>query len=463
MSVNVVNNDGSLSRVAGGTLYADAPIGTISPFGGSVIPNGYLLSDGAEVLKTTYAELYAVIGDTFGTASENTKFVLPDLRVPKKKAGSFTVPTNGNKTTLEIGFVPKVVLIEYVAKDHPEVEDVILRIFIDATGPTVYWYPQLRSNSETRNFSRHLINEPRDWYYGKIASFGENIEFETTFENDFIGKTFNYYATSEAAGTFTTSSYQYGVVDVPKSAKDANIFVSLPFDTNNLTTAFYVDCVEEMPSPSFDDYVRMSRWSIPSENRLYYIDSNGVHGDQGQTGIINSYDNHFVFRSNAPNTQGVSCTYYLMPRISELEQADEVKDVGINYIIKAKQVAVPADFMDAIDDVLNEFAKPISLVPVNNSTIYYDKSRIIGGIVTVCASIVVPSGNHLVKENAVASVPNLGTRSIGYILPCIYRNIDSGAEEPGYAIIQPNGNLHPYYTKTGYNEMRINASYSSKI
>lgn len=80
MSVNAVNSDGSLLRVAGGTLYADAPIGTISPFGGSTIPNGYLLCDGAEVLKTTYAELYAVIGDAFGTASVNTKFVLPDLR-----------------------------------------------------------------------------------------------------------------------------------------------------------------------------------------------------------------------------------------------------------------------------------------------------------------------------------------------------------------------------------------------
>jgi len=80
MSVNAVNSDGSLSRVAGGTLYADAPIGAISPFGGSAVPNGYLLCDGAEVLKTAYAELYAVIGDAFGTASASTKFVLPDLR-----------------------------------------------------------------------------------------------------------------------------------------------------------------------------------------------------------------------------------------------------------------------------------------------------------------------------------------------------------------------------------------------
>ena len=80
MSVNSVNSDGSLLRVAGGTLYADLAVGSIVPFGGSTAPNGFLLCNGAEVLKTAYAELYAVIGDAFGTASDNTKFKLPDLR-----------------------------------------------------------------------------------------------------------------------------------------------------------------------------------------------------------------------------------------------------------------------------------------------------------------------------------------------------------------------------------------------
>lgn len=81
MALYKVDSDtADLTKVAGGTLYADAPVGTISPFGGLTIPNGYLLCNGAEVLKTAYAELYAVIGDAFGTASDSTKFVLPDLR-----------------------------------------------------------------------------------------------------------------------------------------------------------------------------------------------------------------------------------------------------------------------------------------------------------------------------------------------------------------------------------------------
>lgn len=142
---------------------------------------------------------------------------------------------------------------------------------------------------------------------------------------------------------------------------------------------------------------------------------------------------------------------------------NEVKAVGVNYIIKAKNTPVPADFTDAIDEALDNYAKRIWLVSANNSTISGDCSRIIGGVVTICADIIVPSGNYLVRENAVANVPNDGASNSSYILPCLYRNSASGAEEPSFAIITPSGNLLPYYTKTEYDEIRINTSYSSRI
>lgn len=250
-----------------------------------------------------------------------------------KKQGTFVVPENGYEEIIELGFVPKVVLIEFVAKNDPVVGDVIMRFFIDNTGTIAYWYPEMKSGSENRDFGRHLINDSTGWPYGKIAHLGNYIGFETTQVNDFIGKTFSYYATNEEAGTFTTSSYQYGVVNVPKNKEDKNIFVSLPFSPTNLTTAFYVDCVEDMPSPTFDGEVQMSRWSIPSENTIYYIDPHGVPGDTGETGIINSYDNYFVFRSNAGNTQGVTCTYYKMPQISNHLIEEDAKEYFLYNVI----------------------------------------------------------------------------------------------------------------------------------
>lgn len=55
------------------------PIGTVNPFLGTVAPFGYLLLQGQKVSKTTYPELYAICGTTFGPET-STEFTLPDLR-----------------------------------------------------------------------------------------------------------------------------------------------------------------------------------------------------------------------------------------------------------------------------------------------------------------------------------------------------------------------------------------------
>lgn len=81
MSYNLVNpTTGDLTRVAGGTLYADNPIGSIIPFGSSTIPAGYLLCNGQAVSRTTYSELFAAIGTAFGEGDGSTTFNVPDLR-----------------------------------------------------------------------------------------------------------------------------------------------------------------------------------------------------------------------------------------------------------------------------------------------------------------------------------------------------------------------------------------------
>lgn len=53
--------------------------GTILPFAGNTIPSGYLACNGAEVSRTTYATLFAVIGTTYGAGDGSTTFNLPNL------------------------------------------------------------------------------------------------------------------------------------------------------------------------------------------------------------------------------------------------------------------------------------------------------------------------------------------------------------------------------------------------
>lgn len=60
------------------------PIGAISVYAGlesdtQLLERGYLIANGASLLRTDYPELFAIIKDTYG-ASDNEHFNLPDLR-----------------------------------------------------------------------------------------------------------------------------------------------------------------------------------------------------------------------------------------------------------------------------------------------------------------------------------------------------------------------------------------------
>lgn len=82
MSYNEVNQTtGELQQVAGSqinSIYADAPLGAILSYGGDVAPTGWLLCDGSAVSRTTYAQLFEVIGTKYGPGDGSTTFNLPN-------------------------------------------------------------------------------------------------------------------------------------------------------------------------------------------------------------------------------------------------------------------------------------------------------------------------------------------------------------------------------------------------
>lgn len=59
---------------------AAGPTGSIIMFAASTPPVGYLAANGAQVSRTTYAQLFSVIGTTFGAGDGSATFNLPDLR-----------------------------------------------------------------------------------------------------------------------------------------------------------------------------------------------------------------------------------------------------------------------------------------------------------------------------------------------------------------------------------------------
>lgn len=67
----------------GGTFVASVPavpVGSMQAFAGSSAPTGWLLCNGTAVSRTTYSNLYSVIGTTYGVGDGSTTFGLPDMR-----------------------------------------------------------------------------------------------------------------------------------------------------------------------------------------------------------------------------------------------------------------------------------------------------------------------------------------------------------------------------------------------
>ena len=56
------------------------PVGCVIPFAGAAAPTGWLLCQGQAVSRTTYAQLFSVIGTTYGSGDGSTTFNLPNMR-----------------------------------------------------------------------------------------------------------------------------------------------------------------------------------------------------------------------------------------------------------------------------------------------------------------------------------------------------------------------------------------------
>ena len=56
------------------------PIGSVSPYAGTTEPTGWRFCRGQEMSRTTFSDLFAVIGTTYGAGDGSTTFNLPELR-----------------------------------------------------------------------------------------------------------------------------------------------------------------------------------------------------------------------------------------------------------------------------------------------------------------------------------------------------------------------------------------------
>lgn len=75
------NTRGLIARAVDGIAFPNVPPpGQMGHTARSTAPDGWLAADGSAVSRTTYADLFAAIGTTYGVGDGSTTFNLPDAR-----------------------------------------------------------------------------------------------------------------------------------------------------------------------------------------------------------------------------------------------------------------------------------------------------------------------------------------------------------------------------------------------
>lgn len=69
------------SPIARGVYIASSvPTGTVLAYAANLEPNGFFVCDGRAVSRTTYSQLFSVLGTTYGAGDGSTTFNIPDFR-----------------------------------------------------------------------------------------------------------------------------------------------------------------------------------------------------------------------------------------------------------------------------------------------------------------------------------------------------------------------------------------------
>lgn len=84
-----------INDINGDYSFADTPIGAILPFGGTDAPDDWLLCQGQAISRTDYADLFEVIGTTYGSGDGSTTFNIPNLK------GKVVVGLDSNDTDFD--------------------------------------------------------------------------------------------------------------------------------------------------------------------------------------------------------------------------------------------------------------------------------------------------------------------------------------------------------------------------
>ena len=150
-----------------GARYYACPTGTMLPFAGKTVPAGFLLCNGAEISRTTYARLFSVLGTTWGAGNGSTTFNLPNIN---DRCLEGTTNTANVGKYLEAGLPDITGTMQHGRRNYtPEITGCL------SVGPAkTYWAPSsdhdgfvLKFDARFNNtiFGNSSTNQPNSFYH----------------------------------------------------------------------------------------------------------------------------------------------------------------------------------------------------------------------------------------------------------------------------------------------------------
>ena len=172
-------------------------VGAIKPWTKATAPAGYLLCDGSAVSRSTYADLFAVTGTTYGSGDGSTTFNVPQLqgKMPQGYDGNtYNLAGTGGANTVTVA------VTNNQSATNTNNQSVTITGSISNTSLTT---AQLASHSHTLNKSNNLqrmgpVNQP--FNAGQNPSSGN-----TDSSGSGTGHNHSHTLTGTLTGTVTTS------------------------------------------------------------------------------------------------------------------------------------------------------------------------------------------------------------------------------------------------------------------
>ena len=277
------------------------PIGSMIPFGSQEnIPSNWKICDGSAISRETYAELFDVIGTSYGAGDGSTTFNLPDKR------GRVSVGLDSNQT--EFDTIGKKSGSKYMQKHSHKLGAEGAWYYgvstANLSGTGTWAYRAYETNEAGEGDSGNLQPYEIDIWIIKVSNLVSSLEETTGTIIDNLTSTNTTDALSANMGRELNEKHNWKLHTTITGGGTVN----LPTDYNEL----YIQISKGDTDPTLSIYVPKA--SLTSSNRTFrtgYYFNSSVHGAVASVISLTTYRTADLYVSGAVhNSNALAKIYY---------------------------------------------------------------------------------------------------------------------------------------------------------